>query len=304
MNFFIRTLVFAPILACATLVGPPAVASVALPVANDGSGYAAGTQSMNDKRWPDAIAFFDQVIHAKGKKADAALYWKAYSLAKLNQGQLAAATCAQLFRQYHASPWNRDCSVLKQNLRPGQVFPATESGELVDREESRADSSGGSSATKDAGADLKMMAINSLLHRDPAQAIPLLRGILTGDQPAEIKQHALFVLAQSSSPEALAVMHDLVTGKSGSQVQRQAIQSVGLFQGKRGNDTLAEVYRTTSDPQVKQAVLSAFFISQDDTRMVDLARSEKNVEWKRAIVAQLSLMSGKAATDYMIELLK
>jgi hypothetical protein len=38
--------------------------------------------------------------------------------------------------------------------------------------------------------------------------------------------------------------------------------------------------------------------------MVEMARSEKDVELKRTIVSQLALMNDKAATDYMIELLK
>ena len=155
-----------------------------------------------------------------------------------------------------------------------------------------------------------MLALNSLLHRDPAQAIPLLRNILTGDQPDALKNHALFVLAQSRSPEADALMHDLVLGKSGPDLQRQAIQACGVYQGHRSGDTLAtlatlvEAYRTSPDPKVKRAVISALFIAGDDQRLVDLARAEKDLALKRAIVSQLALMNGKAASDYMLELLK
>jgi hypothetical protein len=38
--------------------------------------------------------------------------------------------------------------------------------------------------------------------------------------------------------------------------------------------------------------------------MVEMAKSEKDLELKRTIVSQLALMNDKAATDYMIELLK
>ena len=51
---------------------------------------------MDERRWTDAIGAFDQVINAKGKKADAALYWKAYALNKLDKQQLASDTCSQL----------------------------------------------------------------------------------------------------------------------------------------------------------------------------------------------------------------
>ena len=90
----------------------------------------------------------------------------------------------------------------------------------------------------------------------------------------------------------------------GVDLQRQAIQMSAVFQGKRANDSLADVYRSTSDLEVKRSIISAFFITQDASRMVDLARNEKNMDLKRSIVSQLALMPDKAATDYMLELLK
>ena len=157
---------------------------------------------------------------------------------------------------------------------------------------------------KDPDAEIKILALNAVMRHDPAQAIPLLRGILTGDQPESVKQHALFILAQNNSPEAQAMMRDLVLGKAGPELQYRAIKDCGIYQGKRANDALAEAYRVSSDVQVKRAVISAFFISGDDVHLVEIARQEKDLELKRQIVSQLSLMRGKAANDYMMELLK
>jgi hypothetical protein len=152
--------------------------------------------------------------------------------------------------------------------------------------------------------DLKILALNSLLNKDPTTALPLLRGILSGNQPLSVKKHALFVLAQSKSPEAEAILHDAAMGKLDPQLQAEAIRSMAVFQGKRANDTLAEVYRTTTDPKVKKSIISAMFITQDAPHMVEMARNEKDLELKRALVSQLALMNDKAATDYMMELLK
>jgi len=134
--------------------------------------------------------------------------------------------------------------------------------------------------------------------------MPILRGMLTGNQPEEVKEHAIFVLTQSKSPEATEIVNDAITGKLGPAIQKVAIPQVGVFKGQRMNDTLVGVFHSTSDPEVKQAVVSALFISKDATRMVELARAEKNVEIKRDIVSQLALMHDKAAMDYMMELLK
>jgi hypothetical protein len=291
-------LFLSPIFAFALLGLAPRPAAAVVPAVSqdDDAGYAVGTKAMNDQRWSDAVLSFDQVIKAKGKKVDAALYWKAYSLNKLGKQQLASDTCVQLGTQFKSSTWNEDCRVLSLSLG-GAQNPAN------------AASSPDGPAAKgrrqtDPDAEIKILALNSLLHQNPAQAMPQLRGILAGDQPMSFKQHALFVVAQSRSPEADALMHDLILGKMGSDLQQRAIHDCGIYKGQRGNDELAEVYRTTTDIKVKHAVISAFFVSEDDTRLVELARQEKDLGLKRTIVSQLSLMRGKAATDYMMELLK
>jgi len=286
------------------MIFAPAPVPAAAP--GDTSAYAAGTRAMNERRWKDAIAAFDKVVAAKDQRSDAALYWKAYSLNKLQRYPDAAAVCNALRAQYAGSSWNKDCAALsvssgnvqvnlddldtkiRQNIKV-HVDPVVVPDIHVDIENN---------------PDIKILALNSLMHQEPAKAIPILRGILNGNQSEGMKKHAIFVLAQSKSPEAQAVLHDLVTGKANPELQRQAITLMAVFEGKRANDTLAEVYRTSTDPNVKKSIISAFFITQDAPRMVALARNEKNLDLKRSIVSQLALMHDKVATDYMLELLK
>src|ERR1700678_1438722 len=78
--------------------------------------YTAGARAMDENRWPDAVSAFEKVIAEKGKRVDAALYWKAYSLNKLGKMPLATATCDQLRLQFPDSPWNRDCSVISMDV--------------------------------------------------------------------------------------------------------------------------------------------------------------------------------------------
>ena len=282
-------------------------------VITDDDAYTTGTHAMDEHRWQDAVSAFDKVIGEKGKRVDAALYWKAYSLNKLGKTQLAIATCDQLHSQFADSSWNKDCNTIsvevqadpkimaadQTRLRMDRVHPSVRIApvrpDLGERD---------SDITRGSDEDLKILALNSLLNRDPATALPLLRGILIGNQPLRVKKHALFVLAQSKSPEAEGILHDAALGKLDPQLQEQAIQAMAVFQGKRANDTLAEVYRTTTDPKIKRSIISAMFITKDAPRMVEMARNEKDLELKRHIVSELALMNDKAATDYMMELLK
>jgi hypothetical protein len=297
-----------PIHALMTEIASPAPFIV---IADDDA-YTIGTRAMDEHRWQDAVSAFDKVIGEKGKRVDAALYWKAYSLNKLGKAPLAIATCDQLHSQFADSPWNKDCNTISvdaqvdpkvmaadnMRLRIDRVHPYVKIGPI------RPDMGGDSGVARGSDEDLKMLALNSLLNRDPVTALPLLRGILSGNQPLSVKKHALFVLAQSKSPEAEGILHDAALGKLDPQLQGQAIQAMAVFQGKRANDTLAEVYRTTTDPKIKSSIISAMFITKDAPRMVEMARNEKDLELKRRIVSELALMNDKAATDYMMELLK
>ena len=294
--------------ATAAAADEPQSPSAQTPQTEDAA-YTAGTHALNDNRWSDAVAAFDQVVSAKSHRADAALYWKAYALTRLGKPDLANATCLQLHTQFEASRWNRDCAALhlteaNPSAAPGANRHAQNDYPYQNYYYYQYQTDGKDTSQKDSNAELKMLALNSLLHRDPAQAIPLLRNILTGDQPDSLKKHALFVLAQGRSPEADALMHDLVLGKMGPNLQLQGIQASGVYEGRRSGEPLAEVYRTSSDPKVKRAVISALFVAGDDQHLVDLARAEKDLELKRVIVSQLALMNGKAASDYMLELLK
>ena len=298
-----------PIHALMTEVASPAPFIV---IADDDA-YTTGTHAMDEHRWQDAVSAFDKVIGEKGKRVDAALYWKAYSLNKLGKTQLAIATCDQLHSQFADSPWNKDCNAISVDVQVDPKAMAADQTKLkMDRVHPyvkiapfRFDTGErDSGVTRGSDEDLKMLALNSLLNRDPATALPLLRGILSGNQPLRVKKHALFVLAQSKSPEAEGILRDAALGKLDPQLQGQAIQAMAVFQGKRANDTLAEVYRTTTDPKIKNSIISAMFITKDAPRMVEMARSEKDLELKRRIVSELALMNDKAATDYMMELLK
>jgi hypothetical protein len=297
-----------PVHALLTELASPA----AFIVIADDDAYTTGTHAMDEHRWQDAVSAFDKVVSEKGKRVDAALYWKAYSLNKLGRTPLAIATCEQLHSQFAGSTWNKDCDAISVDVqvdakaigdqvkvRTDRVRPYVKIAPFnfdMDR--------GDNCAARGSDEDLKMLALNSLLNKDPTTALPLLRGILSGTQPACVKKHALFVLAQSKSPEAESILRDAALGKLDSQLQGLAIQAMAVFQGKRANDTLAEVYRTTTDPKIKSSIISAMFITKDASRMVEMARNEKDLELKRRIVSELALMNDKAATDYMMELLK
>ena len=299
-----------PVVAGAVISPEPAVAFAPETAgAEDDASYSAGTHAMNEQKWADAIVAFDKVIAAKGKRVAAAMYWKAYCLDKLGKTAESSAVCETLKEQYDSSSWNRECFALK--VRHGFDAKAFAGFGKMEGMEGFGDGwdfgegfGRGRSETRDPEAEMKLLALNSVMRQEPGKAIPILRGILASDQKESLKKQALFVLMQSKTPDAQAVVNEIALGKLAPTMQRQAVQMMGVFQGPKGNETLAEVYRTTSDVKLKKAVISSFFITHDAARMVEIARGEKDLQLKREIVSQLALMRDKVATDYMMELLK
>jgi hypothetical protein len=55
---------------------------------------------------------------------------------------------------------------------------------------------------------------------------------------------------------------------------------------------------------VKKRIIQGLFVGRDATRLVELAKAEKDIELKKDIVQKLSMMKSKEATDYLVELLK
>src|SRR4051812_4076113 len=67
--------------------------------------YSAAEQAMNDGNYAQASKLFGALAAAKGRRADAALYWKAYAQNKQTLRSDALASIAELRRTYPQSRW-------------------------------------------------------------------------------------------------------------------------------------------------------------------------------------------------------
>src|ERR1043166_2445029 len=163
-----RTLVLA--LVALAGCGTPAIAraaSIAAPIAilspdDDRADelYSEGRESIEDGKYERALDRFTRLIEMKPSRTDAALYWKAYSLAKLGRRGDALTTLTDLQQQFKDSRWLRDAKALEVELRQA-------SGQTV-APESQVDD------------DTKLMALRGLMNSDPDRAIPITEPMLNG----------------------------------------------------------------------------------------------------------------------------
>ncbi|HSC28267.1 MAG TPA: HEAT repeat domain-containing protein, partial [Vicinamibacterales bacterium] len=220
-----------------------------------------------------AMNAFAQVVEMKGSRVDAALYWKAYAQNRLGQRAEALATIGELTKGYPKSRYLKDARALEVEVRSAAGQPV--------RPEAQADE------------DLKLMAIQSLQHRAPEEAIPMLEQLLQGTSSPRIKVRALYVLALSNSPRARQALTSLAKGSSTPELQVRAIQYLGVHGGPESRAALAEVYSATNDIEVKKRILRAFMSAGEKDRILNVARNEQNEELRAEAVRLLGAMGAQ-----------
>jgi HEAT repeat protein len=235
--------------------------------------YSEGQNAADEYRWDRALSFFNRVVELKGSKADAALYWKAFSQNRLGQRTEALATIAELSKGYPNSAYRRQATVLEAEVK-------RDTGQPVRPQDSADD-------------EVKLMALQALQNTAPEEAVPMLEKVLEGTSSRRVKQRALFVLAQSKSPRAREVLRNYAKGSSTPELQSQAIQYLGVHGGPEALVVLAEVYATTTDVDVKRRILRAFMVARDKDRLFKAAQGEQNPELRLEAVTQLGNMQAQ-----------
>lgn len=236
--------------------------------------YEHGTKALDEHQWGTAIEAFDQVAKSGGRRADGALYWKAYALNKAGRRPEALAAVESLRGKFPRSRWLDDAKALEVEVRQasGQSLPP----------ESESDE------------DLKLMALNGLVGSDPERAVPMLEKFLQGNHSLRLKKRALFVLNQSGSSRAREIVSAIARGKYSPELQMEAIQSLGLFGGRESRQALADIYTSSSDAKVKRAILRSFMVAGERDRLLAAAREEKDVDLRGEAVNQLGVMGAHA----------
>lgn len=236
-----------------------------------GDSYQEGTRALDDRKYDRAVEQFERVILSKSPRAEGAYYWKAYALNKLGKREEAIAALGELAKQFPQSRWLDDAKALGAEVKQatGQgVSPESQSDE-----------------------DLKLYAINALVNTDPERAVPLLGKLISDAKTSpRLKERALFVLAQSPSDPARAIVSQYARNGKNPDLQLHAVEYLGAFRAKDSQQTLAEIYNSTSDVSIRRAVLRGHMMSKSSEHLVAVAKSETNAELRREAIELLGSM--------------
>ena len=220
-------------------------------------------------------------------RADAALYWKAYSQSRIAETQEALKTLNALMTEFAKSTWARDAKALAVEIQAANGQPI--SADLQNDEE------------------LKLLALRSVMQADPDRGVPIIEKMLAGGASPRIRDRALFVLSQTRSPRAREVMLTTAKNNGNPDLQRSAIRYLGMMGGADDREALNNVYRSATDMSVKRAVINSYFTSGNVDRMIDVAKNEKDPELRRIAIRNLGMMSrsnGANTSDALVSIYK
>jgi tetratricopeptide (TPR) repeat protein len=232
--------------------------------------YQTAKDALDNGEYDNAIKQFDEVIKIHGRKADGAMYWKAYTLNKAGNKAQALTLIGELRKTYPKSNWLRDAGALEQEMR------------------------GGGNPENISDEELKLLAIQSLMNSDPEKAVPMLEKIVTGNYPPKLKDKALFVLSQSGSDKAQQILMGLAKANNQPELQKRAIRYMGMNGNGRNRAVLKEIYNSSTDMGVKKSVFQAWLMGGDKDDVLAVARVEKNPELRREAIRYLGMLGGQA----------
>ena len=249
------------------------------------SWYQQARNRIDSNQYDRALEPLDRVISAKGARADAAMYWKAYSLMKLSRRDEALSTLGQLTKQFPESGWARDARALEVEVK--QAAGQNVSADIADDE-------------------TKLLALQGIMRTDPDAALPAVEKLLAGGGSVRLKDRALFVLSQSRNDKALGIISNVARTNANPDLKQKAIRYLGQSNSPDAISTLTTVYRADNSEETKKAVISALASSRNTgaiTALITLARGERNAELKTTIVRHLSNSNSPEAKAYLLELL-
>jgi len=243
--------------------------------------YDRGSELLDKSDWDGALAAFAKAAAMEGRRADGALYWKAYAQNKLNRRGEALKTLEELRRSFPESRWLDDSKVLEVEIRQAGGRPVA--------------------PEKEDDEELKLVALNGLMNMDPEKAVPLLEKFLSGSTSPRLKEQALFVLVQTGSPRAREIVGKIARGQASPDLQRKALEYLGVFGGGDSRRLLKEVYGSSSDASVKRSVLQAFMISDDTDSLLAAARGEEDSDLR---LEAIQLLGAAGAREELAQLYK
>lgn len=261
------------------------------------------------KEWAKALESFQRVTeHYSGSKWEAqALYWAAYSLNKLNgpggetqeRKEEALYRLAELMERYPASQWVDDAKRLSLEIAEGLANKGYKKYKIYLEK----------AAEKAEADDLKISAVDALMHMDKEKALPVLEKLMRTNKNPEIRKKALFSLGQHRDPRVVKLLSEVAVKDPSQAVREQAIFWLGQYRDPESFKQLVKIYESTPASNRKMKKRLLFSISQADPGkgvdlLIKIYNKEKDIKIKKSILFYLGQSKSEKAQDFILKILE
>ena len=302
--------------------------------------YSDATRAINEARWSDAEPLLDQLYSLRGHRSDAALYWKAYVKNKEGRSSDALEACATLRQNFTQSNWLKDCSALEIEIRGKSGSPVQPQAEQNEELKLLALNSLMQDGNPNAlpilqrilegqqSERLKERALFVLAQDQSKPAHELLGQIVRGEKDPNLQIKAIRLLAAAQGPGAsdtlasvyakssdpsvkkavldtYLVINDpekLVQAaqhESDPQLERHAVSELGAMGAA---SRLSEIYRATSNKELKSAIINAYIPAgpKGAEELAALAASEQDPDLRRKAIRNMGVTGGAAVAPSLV----
>ncbi|HKV26551.1 MAG TPA: HEAT repeat domain-containing protein [Candidatus Acidoferrum sp.] len=295
--------------------------------------YSDGREALDEDRYDRAADRFSQLAELNGPQTDAALYWKAYAENKLGKRDVALTTIADMKKRFPQSRWLKDASALDIEVRQSTGHPANPENQsdedlkmLALQGIMQSDPSHGVPMVEkflngSESPRLKSKALFLLAQNGSPQARDVLAKMAKGDSNPDLQRKAVEYLGLFGGQEARQTLAQVYSSSSDASIKRAILKAYmlggdkqHLLEAAKGEKDetlrmdairqlglvhapaeLRQLYQAESSPDVKKAILQAFFLSGDAKFLLEAAQGEKDPDVRRSAIHNLGLIGSDEA---------
>ncbi|MGB8475066.1 MAG: HEAT repeat domain-containing protein [Candidatus Acidiferrum sp.] len=300
--------------------------------------YSDGREALDEDRYDQADGKFSELAAMNGPQTDAALYWKAYAENKLGKRDSALSTIADMKKRFPQSRWIKDAGALEIEVKQSTGQPAHPDSQpdeelkmlaiqgLMNSDPQRAmplleKVLNGTGSPKEKSKALFVLAQNG-----SAQSREILARIARGESNPDLQRKAVEYLGLFGGQQARQTLAQIYASTNDPSIKRAILRSYmisgdkeHLFAAAKSEKDaslrtdairqlglvhapaeLRQLYQSEASPDVKKAILQAFFLSGDAKFLAEAAQGEKDPEIRRSAIRNLGLIGSEDARQALL----
>jgi HEAT repeat protein len=197
-----------------------------------------------DENWVGAAEKFRAFISGQpqDKNVEAALYWLSIALKKQEKYQEAEQALDRLMKDFPQSSWAGNARMMRVELAAKTGNRRAVEDALTDNDE-----------------DVRLVALQNLVHTEPARAVAFIAQMLKPDANAssQMKLAGVKLLGDTGSPQATPLLIEIARQQTDQKLRKAALYSLGHANDESALDFLKELASQPADAETAKAAAFA-----------------------------------------------